>query len=157
MPEQSVIHNTFVVERTYPKNPEQVFNAFADPAKKSRWFAPGVHHEVENFEMDFRTGGAEHLRYRFKEGSPFPGSIITNEGAFCDIVPNRRIVISSTMALDDRRISVSLVTLEFMPTGQGTDLVCTHQGVFFEGSDGPQIREAGWRSLFDKLAADLAQ
>jgi len=41
MPEQPVIHSTFVIERTYPKPPETVFAAFADPAKKSRWFAEG--------------------------------------------------------------------------------------------------------------------
>jgi hypothetical protein len=39
----------------------------------------------------------------------------------------------------------------------GTDLICTHQGAFFEGADGPQMREAGWRSLLDKLSKSLAQ
>jgi uncharacterized protein YndB with AHSA1/START domain len=35
--EQSVIHSTFVIERRYPKLPEEVFSAFADTAKKRRW------------------------------------------------------------------------------------------------------------------------
>ena len=30
MQEQSVVHNTFVIERSYPKPPERVFAAFAD-------------------------------------------------------------------------------------------------------------------------------
>ena len=33
--EQSVVHNTFVIERSYPKPPERVFSAFADPAMKA--------------------------------------------------------------------------------------------------------------------------
>ncbi len=155
MKEQSVVHSTFVIERSYPKPPELVFSAFADAAKKRRWFAPGEGHDVEEFEMDFRVGGSERLRYRFKEGTPFPGVAITNEGSYQDIVPDQRIVSTSTMTLGDKHISTSLVTLEFLSTDEGTDLICTHQGAFYEGCDGPQSREAGWRSLLEKLAKDL--
>jgi uncharacterized protein YndB with AHSA1/START domain len=153
----TVIHNTFVVERTYPKSANLVFNAFANPAAKRRWYTTGTQHDLEKFDMDFRAGGVEHFSYRFKEGSPFPGATISNETIFCDIIPNHRIVTSSTMSFDDRNISVALVTFEFVPFGEGTTLVCTHRAAFFEGSDGPQMREGGWRSLFEKLAADLDQ
>jgi hypothetical protein len=49
------------------------------------------------------------------------------------------------------------VTVEFLPTDQGTDLICTHQGAFFEGADGPQIRESGWRTLLERLATELTR
>ena len=157
MQEPSVIHHTFVLERSFPKPPERVFSAFADPAKKRRWFAEGERHEIEVYESDFRVGGTEHLRYRFKEGTPFPGTALINEARSQDIVPNRRIVSASTMDLADKRISASLVTFEFLRTDTGTDLIFTHQGTFFEGSGDPQMREAGWRKLLDNLAMEVAR
>lgn len=156
MEEQMVIHSTFVVERSYPAPPERVFSAFAETEKKRRWYGEGEHHDVEEFEMDFRTGGSERLRYRFREGTPFPGVTLTNEGTYHDIVTNRRVVSASTMRLGGKPISVSLVTVELLRTENGTDLICTYQGAFFEGSDGPQMREAGWKKLLDKLGAELS-
>jgi uncharacterized protein YndB with AHSA1/START domain len=157
MTQPSVVHNTFIIERSYPKSPERVFAAFSDAAKKRRWFAEGESHQLEQFEMDFRVGGSERAFSRFKAGSPFPGVALVNEAHYQDIVPGRRIVSASTMSLGDKRISCSLVTIELLPSEQGTELICTHQGAFFEGSDGPQMREDGWRKLFDKLGTELTR
>jgi uncharacterized protein YndB with AHSA1/START domain len=157
MKEQSVVHSTFVLERSYPKPPENVFAAFSDPDKKRRWFGSDDHSQLEQFTMDFREGGSERQYYRFKEGTPFPGIELRNETQYQDIVPNQRIVTSSAMTFGGRRISVSLVTFEFLETAAGTDLICTHQAAFFEGADGPEIREAGWKTLFDRLAKELAR
>jgi hypothetical protein len=38
----------------------------------------------------------------------------------------------------------------------GTKLVFTFQGAFFEGADGPQYREMGWRKLIGRLMEQLA-
>jgi len=107
--------------------------------------------------MDFRLGGAERLRYRMSEGTPIAGMYITNEGRFQDIAPNRRIVTASTMDLNEKRISASLITFEFLPSEKGTDLVCTHQGTYIDWADGSKIIEAGWRGLLDSLGAELAR
>jgi uncharacterized protein YndB with AHSA1/START domain len=155
MQEPSVVHDTFVIERSFPVPPEKVFSAFADATKKRRWFAEGDGHEIDEFVSDFRVGGTERVRYRLGEGTPFPGVPLINEERFQDIVPNRRIVTASTMTLGDKRISASLVTMEMLKTGQGTDLICTHQGTFFEGSDGPKMREAGWQKLLNHLVDEL--
>jgi uncharacterized protein YndB with AHSA1/START domain len=156
MSDQTVVHNTFVLERSYRKPPEDVFAAFADLNKKRRWYAESRGLEVVAFDQDFRVGGVERLQYRFNQGSPFPGAALVNEGRYQDIVPNRRIVTASTMDLADRRISATLVTFEFLPTDKGTDLICTHQGTFFEGSDGPEMRQQGWQTLFDRLEKALS-
>jgi len=157
MKQSSVIHSTFVIERSYPAPPEKVFAALSDPSKKRRWFAEGASHDVQEFAMDFRVGGSERVQYLFKKGTPIEGKLLTYQGIVQDIVPNERIVTASTMGFGDKPFSASLVTLELLPTDAGTDLICTHQGTFFEGSDGPQMREGGWRKLFDNLAAEVAR
>ncbi len=152
MKEKTVVHGTFVIERSYPTTPRRVFAAFADPVKKQRWFADPDESPVEEFRMDFRVGGTERKRFKVKLGFT-----CTNETIYQDIVPDSRIVFVYTMSVGDHRISCSQATLELLPTEKGTDLIFTEQGAFFEGADGPQLREGGWRQLLEQLAIELAR
>jgi len=154
MEEQSVIHSTFVIERSYPVKPERVFAALADPAKKRRWFVEGGGNKVEHYELDFRVGGKE--RASFRHDTPAKGMVCTSDASYQDIVLNRRVVFASTMSLGDKCISASLVTFELLRSEKGTDLVLTHQGAFFEGADGPEMREEGWRKLLERLMEEFA-
>lgn len=155
--EQSVIHSTFVVEHSYTTSPERVFNAFADPAKKRKWYADRGGWDVEDFQMDFRVGGVDLGRYRFKPGTPVPaGTPIVYNTTYQDIVPNRRIVLAYTVTLGEKRISSSLATFELLANEKGTNLIFTEQGAFFEGADGSQIREAGWKHLLQLLEEYLS-
>ena len=155
MEQQAVVHNTIVIERAYPVSPERVFAAFSDPAKKRRWFVEGESHEIESYELDFRVGGKEFYASRFKEGTPVAGLRLKSENMFRDIVPNRRIIFTSTMAREGNIFSISLGTVELLPTEKGTDLLLTFQSAFLEGADGPAMREAGWRGLLEKLGKEL--
>ena len=146
------VHDIFVVTRTYPQSPALVFAAFADPAKKRRWFSE----KAETFEMDFRVGGVELSRTRLGEQTPFPGVAMTSEGQYLDIVSGSRIVIAATMDIGERRISAALHTFEFRAVEAGTELLFTHQAVFFEGADGPKMRQGGWVALFEQLGKVLA-
>jgi len=155
MKDRTVTHGTFVIERHYPVTPERVFAAFSDPAKKRRWLLEGK--QAEEFNMDFRVGGTEHSRSRFPEGTPFAGTTLGNDSSYLDIVDNSRIVIAYSMSIGDKRISSSLATFELIPTPDGTNLIFTDQGAYFEGADGAQIREAGWRKLLEQLGNEASE
>ncbi len=151
--EPKVVHATCVVERSFSKPAGVVFAALSDPNKVRRWMGGSEYSEVIEFACEFREGGKQTLKYKMGPGTPIAGEVITNEGRFQQIVLGERIVMASTMKRNDRIFSASQVTFELVPTHKGTDLVLTHQGAFFEGSDGPEMRQRGWNSLMDNLAA----
>ena len=148
--QSSVVHSTFSIERTYPSPPARVFAAFSNQATKRRWFAEGEGWKIDEFTLDFRVGGREISRFRFNGGAP-----MGNDTVYLDIVSDRRIVLAYTMTVGDKRISVSLATVELTPSAKGTRLVYTEQGAFFDGADKPAGREAGCRELLDKLGEEL--
>jgi uncharacterized protein YndB with AHSA1/START domain len=153
----AVQQDSFTIERFYPKQPGVVFAAFADPARKRRWYAEGETHDVDDFQMQFEVGGQENLSSRLNARTPFAGVTLVRRGSFLDIVPDGRIVTAASMEIGGRRISASLETFEFVPADGGTRLVFTHQAVFFEGADGPQMRRQGWELLLEQMAKELAR
>ena len=154
---QSAQFDTFTLERTFAAPLARVFQAFSDPREKQRWFAEGDQHEIEQYDMQFEVGGRELARYRFKPGTPFAGVALESDGYFLDIVPQHRIVAAATMAMGERRFSASLHTFEFFSNGAGsTRLIFTHQAMYADGADGPELRRTGWQQLLDQLHAALA-
>jgi uncharacterized protein YndB with AHSA1/START domain len=141
-------YGQFVIERVLPQAPARVFAAWADFEKKKRWF--GDWHNVLEHTQDFRVGGRALWRGRNDDGV-----LHQNDTVFHDIVDNERIVNSYTMTLDERRISVSLQTLEFAPVAGGTKLTLTESGVFLDGYDGAEDRVRGTNWLLDHLEAAL--
>ena len=150
MAERSVTHATFTLERSYDAPPARVFKAFADPAIKRRWFVEGEGWALEEFVGEFKVGGFERSRFRFRGGEP-----IRNDTSYHDIVPNERIIFAYTMTIGENRISASLATCEFKPSGAGTQFVFTEQGAFLDGLDQLDQREGGWKVLLDALEKEL--
>jgi uncharacterized protein YndB with AHSA1/START domain len=87
MPERSVTHATFTIERTYPASPARVFRALADKDAKSKWFAGPDEWAVKKYEMDFRVRCRE-----VNSGGSKGGTIHTFNAIYQDIVENERII-----------------------------------------------------------------
>lgn len=154
--EPKIVHATCVAERSLSQPPSLVFQALSEADKVRRWMGPDEDSELIDFHWDFREGGHQIVKYRMGAETPLPGLVITNEARFQCIVPNERIVTASTMKRGEWIFSASLVTFELLPTQDGTDVIITHQGAFFEGADGPAMRSQGWNILADRLAAVVA-
>jgi uncharacterized protein YndB with AHSA1/START domain len=158
MSEKPAVHSTFTIEKTYKASPARVFAAFADPAKKRRWHAEGHGFALDEYTMEFRVGGQERSRFRFTggpPGAPPAGTPMGNDTTYLDIVPDQRIVFAYAMLVADRRMSVSLATIELTASGDGTRLLFTEQAAFFEPADGAKLREGGWQELLRKLEDEL--
>jgi uncharacterized protein YndB with AHSA1/START domain len=149
MSDRSTAHSTFVIERTYEADPARVFEAWSDPAAKTRWFGPPQKPEGA-YSLDFQIGGREHLSIEQDAGPTY-----TFDAVYQDIVPGQRIIYTYDMHRDQARISVSVATVEIEALGAGTRLTLTEQGVFLDGLDTPAEREHGTNALMDTLGAHL--
>jgi uncharacterized protein YndB with AHSA1/START domain len=156
--ERPVIHDTFVIERTYPVPAARVFAAFTSKEAKEAWgdtgdLAEPGEADAAGAEFDFRAGGRE----RF--GFGYQGVSYRYDARYYDIVPGERIIYSYEMYAGGARISVSVATIEFAATAEGTTLTWTEQGAYLDGFDGaraPRLREEGTAEMLDGLAKYLA-
>jgi len=147
---RNVVHAIFSLERTYDAPPALVFHALTDMAAKGLWFGGGEGYTLLEREMDVRPGGRERASGRLASGT-----VSTFDATYFDVVPNERLVYAYEMHLDDRKISVSLATMELKPQGGGTKLVVTEQGAFLDGYDDAGSREQDTGFLLDRLGASL--
>ncbi len=147
----AVVHDTFVIERTYDHPAAKIFKAFSDAELKRRWFSGPPEWGDDEHQLDFRVGGAE-----TSVGGPPGGPVITFEALYREIEQDERLVITYEMHVDGALLSISLATTELHPDGDRTRLVYTEQGVFYGGPEDVANREEGSRGLLDALDAVLS-
>ena len=129
----------------------RVWRALTDETAKAKWFSgtPGRWELLER-HMDVRVGGTERLKGRW-EG----GVVSTFDATYHDVIANERLVYSYVMHLDDKKISVSLATMQLKAEASKTTLMVTEQGAFLDGYDDAGSRERGTGFLLDALGASL--
>jgi uncharacterized protein YndB with AHSA1/START domain len=145
MTSAAATHTSFAIERVYEASPAAVFHAWADPDAKRQWSDCHTDNTTE-YSLDFRPLGRETHRVN----SPEHGMQLV-EKVFFDIVPDRRIVFAYDISLNARRLSVSLVTVEFDPVPGGTRMVYTEQVVYLDGHEDLAQRIHGTGEGLDRL------
>ncbi len=144
----TAIHDTFTLERTYDASPPRVFEAWANPELKARWFAGPEGWTEHERTSQFRVGGRDVLH-----GTHPSGMQSKFVARYHEIVENERIVLAYDMLVNDALISVTLATVEIVPTGRSTKLRYTEQSVYFGGRpEEAAARKRGTEALFDNLA-----
>jgi len=150
---RSVTHATFHLERTYNASTTQVWKALTDPVAKAQWFGT-VSEQVEIIErsMDVFPGGRERLKVRWG------GNVVsTFDATYYDVIENERLVYCYEMHLDDRKISISVATIQLKAQGRKARLMVTEQGAFLDGYDDASSREGGTSDLLDALGRTLRE
>lgn len=148
----SAQHDTFTIERTLNHPIAAVYAAFSNLEAKTRWFV-GPHDTWKLLErkFDFRVGGSERVAGLWSES----GVVSRFDATYFDIQPEARIVYAYEMHLNEKKISVSLATIEFTADGARTKLTITEQGAFLDGYDDAGSRKHGTGLLMDAMEASL--
>jgi uncharacterized protein YndB with AHSA1/START domain len=149
---RSVVHATFRLERRYAAPVARVWRALTEAEAKAKWFAgPAGGWEPIERQIDVHPGGHERLQGRWRDGT-----VTTFEAFYHDVVPCERLVYAYDMYRGDRKLSVSLATVELAAEGAATRFSVTEQGAFLDGYDDAGARERGTAALLEALAAALA-
>ncbi len=147
----SVVHATFVVERTLDAPVDRVWDAFADPEQHARWFGSDAGFTETESSDDFRVGGQA-----VQDGQWHDGPTSRYVATYTDIVEQQRIVSTYDMWVAGEHFSTSLATTQLEAVDGGTRLTYTEQGAFLDGKEDGSQREAGFQGIFDALEAYLA-
>jgi uncharacterized protein YndB with AHSA1/START domain len=133
-----------VVRRTIPATAEELFDAWLDPEALAIWMRPGTVRRT-TASVDARVGG------RYEIVMEVDDRTIPHSGEYRLIDRPRRLVFTWLSPHTDRRDT--LVTVDFLPLAQQTEIVITHE-MLPEGEREGHRR--GWTGALDKLLARYA-
>lgn len=145
----SPLHETIVLERTYPVAPARLFAAWASAEARLAWSAPEGAQLVFDQE-DFRPGGVERSRC-----GPAGNLIFALESRYIDIRQDRLIHWLETCRNGETLLAACLLTVEITAAPGGARLVLTDQVTAFEAEMIAGNR-AGWSAVLDNLGVWLA-
>ena len=138
------------VRRTFSALPEQVFDAWTDPAKMTKWFARGTaQNTITKMEADVRPGGKYRVIVTEQNGKTHHIA-----GMYREIRRPDKIVFTWTLETQ-ADFGESLVTIEFRRLGQSqfTEVVLQHARL---AEKYRPDHNKGWIACFELLEKVLA-
>jgi uncharacterized protein YndB with AHSA1/START domain len=133
-----------LVRRRMPAPREVVFEAWIDPEGIREWMCPG---DVTSAEavLDVRVGGSFRIAMKTRAKD------YVHTGTYLVVEPPSKLVF--TWSEVDNASATTLVTVEFFPHGDESELVITHEK--FIKPDVAKRYESGWGTIADKFAQYL--
>jgi uncharacterized protein YndB with AHSA1/START domain len=131
-----------VLKRRLKAPPSQVFQAWTQPEKMTRWWGVTPHQNKPIAETDLRVGGRFRVQFWGQDGEHH-----SVNGVYHEFEPDRRLVFSWAWQSTPER--ESQVTVDFKPDGDGTILTLTHEQFVSE-----KVRDdhrGGWSYALDNL------
>lgn len=139
---------TLELRRTYPVPRERVFRAWTEAEQVKKWFGP-ENCTCPEAELDLRVGGRYRITLEEPEGQHIVG------GEYVEISAPDKLVFTWKWEHVSADSPETLVTVKFLPKGDGTEIVLTHER--FPAADVRDLHNEGWTSSFECLADLLAE
>ena len=143
---------TLILKRVLNATPELVFRAWTTPEHIQQWMRPEPGMVVPSVSMDLRVGG----KFRIQMKNP-NGEFFTAVGEFREVKAPERLVYTWDWEKDGSGAEFgevegkpSLVTVEFLKRGHGTELILTHSRLATVKSRDSHAE--GWGKLVESLA-----
>ncbi len=135
-----------VVRRRMPVSREDLYRAWIDPEGIKQWMCPGDVLSAEA-RLDVRVGGS--LRIIMRAAT----AVYEHVGTYRIVDPPSKLAFTWSGLEDPAEIT--LVTVEFLPHGEESELVITHER--FTKSDVAERYRNGWGTIAEKFAGYLAR
>jgi uncharacterized protein YndB with AHSA1/START domain len=134
---------SLMVRRRIKTPPAKVYDAWTRPEQLAKWWGPAGS-VFGSADLDVRVGGRFFIRFATPDGEQHGVG-----GGYRDVAPGERLVFDWAWQSTPERLS--LVTLRFMPDGDGTLFTLVHEQFFDERARDGHAR--GWAVSLDRLAA----
>jgi uncharacterized protein YndB with AHSA1/START domain len=132
---------SLTIKRRFAAPPAKVYQAWTDPQKMMRWYAPAGA-DTLIAEADARVGGRFRVLMRTADGEEHEA-----RGVYREVVPDEKLVF--TWAWRGKPEWESLVTVALRRDGDATVLTLTHEQLPDDAErDG---HRSGWSGALDKL------
>jgi uncharacterized protein YndB with AHSA1/START domain len=132
------------VERRFAATPEQLFDAWLDPACLGLWLFRTPTGTLERVEIEPRVGG------RFRVDERRDGEIVEHHGDYVELDRPRRLAFEFWTSFSAER---TRVTIDIAPADGGALLTLTHDGVWADWADKTRT---GWTMILAGLERHLA-
>ena len=142
---------TLIIKRMLNAPPERAFQAWTSAEHIQQWMRPEPGMVVSRASMDLRVGG----KYRIQMKMP-DGEFFTAVGEFKEVKAPERLVYTWDWEKDGSGADfgevegkTSLVTVEFLKRGEGTELVLTHSR--FATVESRDSHTRGWARIVESF------
>jgi uncharacterized protein YndB with AHSA1/START domain len=135
---------TLRLRRKFPKPPTQVFQAWTQPEALKRWWCPPGW-QPAGITVDVRAGGS----YRIEMRRTSDGKLVSIEGRFLEVAAPSKLVYTWRWLGVLEQMPETIVTVEFLPVDQGTEIVLTHDN--FPDVPSWQQHRGGWIAACDRM------
>jgi uncharacterized protein YndB with AHSA1/START domain len=142
--------SSVTVTRVYPVPVSRLWAALSSREAMLVWANPDPSFHTTIDPWDFRAGGVALTTMAPPEGAPW-----INEDRYHEILPEVRIVQTSSLHYKGLLQFAGVVVMTLAPEAGGTRLRIDEHGCFPDGRDAAGNHELGWTQMLDQLGGYL--